>query len=99
MGSPSVKTFKTTRTHCPVCQETFDAATSVIHHRAPEPGMPSVCMYCLSFLVFDEALRVQKLSEFGFLCLPPQIRQVLLQTRWAMMELTDGVIGRRRKPV
>ena len=37
---------------CPVCATVLDGATGVGHDERPDPGDPTVCLYCATALVF-----------------------------------------------
>lgn len=52
-------------TPCPVCDAPIDAAMSVHEPATPSPGDMTLCMYCLTWLTFDDdmSLRLPKVEE------------------------------------
>lgn len=59
---------------CPLCGYRVDAA-SAPGEASPNPGDSAVCMSCASVLVFDESLRLRKMSRDEFTGLHPESRK------------------------
>lgn len=68
---------------CPVCKERLDAASNAdqVKSSPPECGDVSICLYCASYLIFDEDLTLQLLSVEDLLELPDEILQQLTRMR------------------
>jgi len=60
-----MKTHRMTRRiNCPVCNRVFDAHTNTGPERTgPRKGDLSVCLYCESFLIFNDDLTLRALTD------------------------------------
>jgi hypothetical protein len=66
---------------CPVCFHPLDAATCATGDARPEPGDLTVCLYCTTFLRFDDQLRHVKLQDGEFSQLDAVERRTLVRAR------------------
>lgn len=66
---------------CPVCFHRLDAATCATGDARPTPGDLTVCLYCTTFLRFDDHLRHVKLEEGEFSKLDAMERRTLVRAR------------------
>ena len=86
--------------NCPVCLKQFDAATSPFGDSAPTPGDLTVCIYCASFLIFEQDLRLRLMTEQEIGELPDEARIQIMRVRRAIKAVsetaTDGANGRRK---
>jgi len=48
---------------CPVCEKDLDATTSIDHDSKPTTGDITVCLYCASFLMFNNNLTLRLITE------------------------------------
>jgi hypothetical protein len=48
---------------CVTCKADLNAATHGVQGYTPRPGDFSFCFYCAEFMVFDEELKLRKVSE------------------------------------
>lgn len=72
---------------CPVCRHLIDDATGVTDREATvDPGDPTVCVYCASFLRFGERLELIEMSLEDIAKLPDNIRRQLVRVREALQE-------------
>lgn len=77
-----MKSYRCIESLCPVCKERLDAASNAYQETSPpECGDVSICIYCASYLIFDENLSLQLLSVEDLLQLPDKILQQLTRAR------------------
>jgi hypothetical protein len=62
--------------HCPVCGHAADVA-STRSGAAPSPGDISACLACASALVFDDDLRLRRMTQAEFADLHPDNQEEL----------------------
>lgn len=64
-------TYKLATNFCPVCNELIDAATDPNGEKLiPEPKDVSICVYCTTYLEFDDELIARELSIESLVDLP-----------------------------
>lgn len=66
---------------CPVCFHLLDAATCASGDATPKPGDLTVCLYCTTFLKFNEQLRHVTLQDGEFSKLGEIERRTLVRAR------------------
>lgn len=84
-----MKSHRHIESSCPVCKEKLDAASNaeVSDQSPPECGDVSICFYCASYLIFDEDLTLQLLSEEDLLELPDETFHLLSRMRKEIKKL------------
>ncbi len=50
-------------TKCSNCGEIMDAATSLRHNEAPEPGAITICLFCAALYQFNPAMGLVRLKQ------------------------------------
>lgn len=66
--------------YCPNCGKKLDCATCESEIK-PEPGDISVCIYCTSFLIFNDKVKLRLLTDDEIADLPAERRSQLVMAR------------------
>jgi len=76
-----MNTTRTPLNQCPNCGKDIDSATGMDKGVPPNPGDLSVCLYCASFLVFNDDLSVRMitLEEVGDLAVEERSQLVMIR--------------------
>jgi hypothetical protein len=70
---------------CPMCGENLSAATGVKEDTTPKTGDISICIYCGEYLVFDEDLRSQSMSQEEFDSLDDEMKFQISMAKFMIM--------------
>jgi hypothetical protein len=80
--------IETKLSQCPVCDAPIDAATSIDGTDiTPQVEDVSICLYCTSYLQYDEELIPQEMSIDVLLELPDEVRLQLHRIRKGIKEI------------
>jgi len=71
---------------CPLCFKLIDAATNIETKRAPEPGDVTICVYCSSWLIFNDDMTLRAASRQDIDDLPKDFVYRLIQATKALEE-------------
>jgi transcription initiation factor IIE alpha subunit len=78
-------TTLTPENFCPACSERLSAATGIKEDTVPKPGDISICVHCGEYLVFDDNLRSQSMSQEEFSSLDDEQKFQISMARFMIM--------------
>ena len=81
---------------CGHCRKSWTASAGPVEQRLPEPGMFTICMYCLGVCQYDEQLQGRALHAKQLRQLPRAFRRKLEEMRESLRALQQRQCRIRR---